>query len=427
MLSIHSDPLTKIGSIEAGGQNLYVKGLTRELDALGWSVDVFTRNDNPTKRAVVKIGKRSRVIRIVAGPKRFIPKNVVFRYLPDFIKNFLVWRAREHNSYALVHGNYYEAGWVAMQLKRILDLPMVQTFHSLGIVRYHTLLRYREQPIDSEEFRFRTRVENEIMETSDAIIATSPMELEYMKLLYGLDQERSAVIPVGIDHHVFRAIPRPQATAYVRKRFPRLMGRDAVVVLYVGRIEWRKGLGTLIIALRELLRFAPSLASTLELVVIGSDKERQGKRMRDTREVKRLKALARDHKVSRFLYFIGSVPQDDLSYFYSAATVVAVPSYYEPFGIVPVEAMLSKVPVVASRTGGLQYTVKDGITGLLVDPHKPRPLARALYRIIAHPKLAERLARHAYNRVKEKFTWVKVGPKVAEFYESLIREYGEKY
>lgn len=412
MISVHSDPLAKIGSLEAGGQNIYVGALSKELGRLGIAVDIFTRRDHKRKKKVLNLSKNVRVIRLAAGPKRFVPKEKLSEHLPEFISGFLHFKKENKLKYNLIHGHYWEGGWTGIQLKRILKIPMVETFHSLGYIRYYTLKKFKKQKLDPEEFNERIKIEKEIIEAADRIIATSPYEKDDIIQYYNLDPNKIKIVPCGVDLKKFKPADRKEA----RKKIKYLENQK--IILYVGRIEWRKGLGTLISALGKVTKLRSELKEKIKLIIIGNIKS-QKDRKADKQEVKRLKDLARSLGVRELIDFIGLVPQEKLRYYYSAADTCVIPSYYEPFGMVALEAMTAKTPVIASKIGGLQYTVQDRKTGLLFPPRNPKALTEKIIKIFDQPKLASKLVKNARAQIKEKFSWQVIAKKMLELYKEL--------
>ena len=264
MVSVHSDPLAKMGSHESGGQNVYVNELSRALSRLGWEIDIFTRADKMLKKSVVSINKRVRVIRLSAGPRRFVPKSKLHPHLPEFIGNLLSWQKNNNASYKLVHGHYWDGGWVASRLKNILQIPMIQTFHSLGYVRFHSLKRYEPQIPESEEFKTRITTEKEIIDMTDRIISESPYEKDdLIKFYSNVNPTKIKVIPAGVDIKKFKSLDKKICRQMLK------IDEDAVIILYVGRLEWRKGIGTLISAFSKLVKMNPISEDDVRLFIVG--------------------------------------------------------------------------------------------------------------------------------------------------------------
>lgn len=419
MVSVHSDPLATMGSHEAGGQNVYVNELSRALSRLGWEVDIFTRADRKRKKIVVSINKRVRVIRLRAGPMRYVPKSKLLPHLPEFIGNLLSWQKTNNATYNLLHGHYWDGGWVVSRLKNILQVPAVETFHSLGIIRYNILKNFEPQSIHSEEFKNRITTEKEIIKFSDRIIAESPYEKEDLTKSYNVNPSKIKIIPAGVDPKKFKPLDKKICRQMLK------LDEDAVIILYIGRLEWRKGIGTLISAFAKLLKMNPTSDDDIRLMIVGGSIGKRGN-ANDKKEYKRLKEVAIQKGVEKQVSFIGQISQDKVKYYYNSANICVVPSYYEPFGIVPLESMASGIPTIASSVGGLQYSVKDNKTGLQAPPRASNILAEKINMLLANPILAEKIIANAKVRVKEKFTWPTVAKEFSDLYASLIHNNNEK-
>lgn len=419
MISVHSDPLAKMGSHEAGGQNVYVNEVSRALSRLGWEVDIFTRADKKRKKKVVSINKKVRVIRLQAGPLRYVPKSKLTPHLPEFIGNLLSWQKANNALYQIIHSHYWDGGWVASRLKNILQIPMVHTSHSLGYVRYNALKNYETVSIDTEEFKQRIATEKEIMEASDKIVAESPYERDDLTKYYNINPLKIKVIPAGVDMVKFKHLDKKICRQILK------IDEDALIILYVGRLEWRKGVGTLITAFANLSKMNPISEDDIRLLIVGGSIGKRGN-LDDKKEMKRLRAIAEEKGIGGLVTFIGQVSQEKIKYYFNASNICVVPSYYEPFGIVPLEAMSCEVPVIASSVGGLQYSVKDEKTGLLTPPRASNILAEKLNTLLKNNVLIEKLVKNAKIRVKEKFTWSKIAQDFDQQFKSLISENNDK-
>ena len=402
LISVHGDPAVEIGKEEAGGQNVYVRKVGEALAAGGWRVDMFTRASDSQQPKIVNHSPNCRTIRIHAGPEDFIPRDEIFSYGEDFVAAFLKFQRREGIEYSLVHTNYWISGWVGLQLQEKLSLPMVHTYHSLGAVKYKSVSTI---PMVA---RTRLRVEKACLEKADRVVATSPQEKEHMHKLVSRFG-KIAIIPCGTDIHLFGKVNRSEA----RERLG--MEQDAKVVMYVGRFDKRKGIETLVRAVNQSQwRQDPRLK-----VIIGGG-SRPGES--DGWERERIEGIVAQQGMSERTYFPGRIEQEDLPLYYAAADVCVVPSHYEPFGLVTIEAMASRTPVVASHVGGLQFTVVDEETGLLVPPQDVAAFAEAIDRILNHRLWGVELGINGRKRVEKKFSWYGVASGLSQLYNKLIQE-----
>lgn len=419
VISDHADPLAPIGSLEAGGQNIYVLELAKILTRYNWFVDVFTRWDNSRKREISRINAKSRVIRIKAGPLKRIPRDEIADHLPEFTENIIKFKSRENINYCLIHANYWMSGWIGLRLKKVYNLPLIQKFHSLGHIKYQTIKNLDAQKVSSGFFhsafmKNRLAIEKELFRESDAVLASSPFEKREMIKYYEAPLVNIKIIPLGIDPEIFKPIPKEQARR--KAGWP----QDQKILLYVGRIEWRKGIGTFLYALHDLIKKRNFGPSELSLKIIGGHPK---SRMHSPEfyEFQRLRKIIEELKLGPYVSLLGSIKRKKLPYYYSAADVVSTPSYYEPFGLVVVEAMACGTPVIGSRVGGIQFTIKNEKAGFLVPPRRHWILANKILTLLANPKLGEKMGREAVKRVRKKFNNHLLGRQMNYLIKQLIK------
>lgn len=403
LISVHGDPAVDIGSEEAGGQNVYVRQVGEALARLGWQVDMFTRQAEANQPAIVEHCSGCRTIRLSAGPAEFIPRQEIFGYLDRFVEEWLEFTRHEAIAYRLIHTNYWLSAWVGLQLKQRLGLPMTHTYHSLGAVKYQSV----EEPPETAQRRL--EIEKTCLESADRIIATSPQEQQDMRSLVS-EKGRITIIPCGTDVRRFGSIRYRQA----RER----LGIDTGtrLVFYVGRFDPRKGIETLIRAVGQ-----SKLRGQVPLRLIVGGGFRPGKS--DGKERDRLAQLVTELGMDEFTEFPGRIADEDLPTYYAAADVCVVPSHYEPFGLVPIEAMASGTPVVASNVGGLKYTIAPEETGLLVSPKDVEGFAEAIDRILSNSQWRASLGDNGRARVEEMFSWEGVANQLSELYQELISQH----
>ena len=407
MLSMHTSPIAALGGKETGGMNVYVRELSRTLSARGWQIDVFTRWQEPgTPRIQNDLGDGVRVIQISAGPIGEIDRRELFPLLPEFVQGIRDYCSDEHLQYDLIHSHYWLSGWVARELCRDWGVPVVQMFHTLGRMKDSVA----DGP-DQREASNRAQVEQEIMAFADRVVAATPLDRQQMLDLYQVDEPKIAVVPCGVNLERFRPIDRGEA--YAR------LGIDPAreLLLFVGRLDPVKGLNVLLEAMCELTRqLDPSRAEKLSLAVIGGDRESHLEALGDP---KCLQEIREELGLDDLVIFIGSRSQEDLAYYYSAAMACVMPSLYESFGMVALEAMACGTPVIASRVGGLTFTVRDGETGFLVPEREPKALAHKLELVLTDDRLRRRLGRRAME-VAAGYSW----EVVADDLEALYAEMG---
>lgn len=404
VLSVHSCPLAALGGKETGGMNVYVREVSREMGRRGIKVDVFTRSQNPHISRIVRLGPNARVIHLKAGPEEPVPKNDLLKYLPEFTAGIIHFAGEKDIAYDLVHSHYWLSGWVGGQLKREWSIPLVHMFHTLGVLK-NSVNREKGEKESGE----RLKVEEQIMDYADLIVAPSPWEREQMVTRSGARSSKVHVIPCGVDLSLFKPIPSSRA-----KKILGLSTRE--FILFVGRIDAIKGIDVLIRALHRLSRKPWKGSQNLGLIVIGGELDADPRA--ESQEMRRLRKMVARMNLQERIAFWGAQRQDLLPYFYSAAKALVLPSRYESFGMVALEAMACGTPVVASRVGGLQYTVEDNRTGFLVAEGDWGALAERIHEVVEDQSLRERLITAALAKVKQ-FSWPTITHKILSLYHSL--------
>ncbi|MBI3577412.1 glycosyltransferase [Candidatus Gottesmanbacteria bacterium] len=409
----NADPLSPLGGHEAGGENVYILEMSRALGRLGWTVDVFVRWSFRKTSQIAKVSETVRVIRIPAGPIKFIPKEELFPLMPKYIESFLAFKEKNNLDYLLIHGNYYNSAYAAVEAAAKLGIPTVNTFHTLGVVKQKALGSFDPSPADRIEH------EKEVLNRLDRIIATSPQMKDDLVNLYAVPAKKIATIGEGVNLKRFYPIPTLIARRVLR--WP----QNQHIILYIGRIERRKGIDTLVSAIAQLLKKPGIERKNVWCIVSGGEpKSRWKKELPVVKaERERLSKLAEKEGVADVVRFIGGVSPEELPYYYSGADVTCVPSYYEPFGLVPLESMACGTPVVASKVGGLQYTIRDGKTGYLVPAHDATAFADKLLFLLQHPQAKKMMRENGLERVAHSFTWEAVGEKMSAFYNDLLIDF----
>ena len=402
LVSEHASPLAAAGGVDSGGQNIYVAQVARHLARLGHAVDVFTRRDSGEQVEAVQWQRGVRVVHVPAGPARYVRKEELLPFMPDFcayVREF----AQRNGGYAVTHANFFMSALVAQELKRALGIPFVVTFHALGRVR-------RLHQGDTDEFpTARADIEDGAIADADAVIAECPQDREDLTTLYAADPARVAVIPCGFDKAEFWPIARPFAR--------RALGLDPRerILLNIGRLVPRKGVDNVIRALGRLHRDHDIPA---RLVIVGGNSDLPCPVT--TPEIGRLRDLAAEEGVADQVLFTGRRSREFLKLYYSAADVFVTTPWYEPFGITPIESMACGTPVVGAAVGGIRYSVAEGLTGALVPPRDPDALADALARLCCDADHRKELGRNAIDRVHEQFTWAKVARSISALYDEVV-------
>ncbi|HEV8613280.1 MAG TPA: glycosyltransferase [Gemmatimonadales bacterium] len=413
-VSVHACPLAPPGAWETGGMNIYIREVSRHLSRLGVHVDVFTRRQGPDGKAVEPFAEHTRVIHVPAGPARYLPKEQVVSYLPEFICNMREFIARQEVSYDIVHSHYWLSGRVAGYFKNVWHVPMVTMFHTLAELKNQV-----SSTADEWESDVRFGIERLTVATADRVIASTASDRAHLEGYYGADPSRISVVPCGVDLERFHPGPRAAARRHLG------FGDDAVV-LFVGRIQQLKGIDLLLRAAAILGdRHRNGDLPAFRVVIVGGRPTAE-KDDPETREIHRLRTLASELGVESHVQWVGAVDHESLPEYYQAADVTVMPSTYESFGLVAIESMACGTPVVASRVGGLQATVQDGRTGYLIPWREPRLYAERIADLLCRPDLRENLSQAARARAEE-FGWDSVATQLVSLYESTLETHPGSY
>jgi D-inositol-3-phosphate glycosyltransferase len=393
VLSVHTSPLARLGGYAAGGMNVYVRETALRLGRRGYSVDIFTRDDG-SQPQTLSLGRGVRLVSLPAGPQEPLSKEQSAEFLPNFLHAMQQFRQRNDLHYDLLHSHYWHAGWVASLLAPRWGIPHVAMFHTLGEVK-------NRAHFSEHETEQRIATERRIAHSADRVVCFGEHEKHVLTSFYNTPPERIAIIPCGVDLRRFRPLDQ-QATRRTLGLGPEPL------VLYVGRLEPLKGIDILIDAMAQLER------KDAQLLIVGGDEQAEP-------EVARLKAAAIEAGVEHRIHFTGSVDQAELPYYYNAADVCVMPSYYESFGLVAVEAMACGTPVIASRVGGLATTVEDGETGYLIPWRCPEPFAERIDLILGNDELRRNLGKAA-RQAMQRFSWDRVTRELTAEYARVWNE-----
>lgn len=401
-ISEHASPLATLGGVDAGGQNVYVAELARYLSKLGFQVDVFTRRESASIASVVHWMPDVRVVHVTAGPTDIIPKESLLPYMTAFRKNMMRFMEEEDIRYDLIHANFWMSALVAMEIKEIMDIPYVITFHALGHVR-----RIYQKTADKFPPE-RLLIEEEAAKRADKVLAECPQDREDLINYYNVDPSRITIVPCGFCPDEFypvgRAVSRTLLGLNQRER----------IILQLGRMVPRKGVDNVI----RSMRFLKDASFPVRLLIVGGEQDIPDPV--SCPEIARLQHIAEEEGVGNQVTFAGRKNRDVLKYYYAAADVFVTTPWYEPFGITPLESMACGTPVIGANVGGIKYSVVDGQTGYLVPPNEPLVLAEKVKQLLDDARLLRRMQLNAMRRVNNLFTWSRVSQAVAALYESVL-------
>jgi D-inositol-3-phosphate glycosyltransferase len=405
MISYHTCPLATLGGKDTGGMNVYVRELTRQLGQRGIHVDVFTRSqDDHVPHVLHELGYGNRVVHVPAGPEHPIPKQELANHIPQFVEGIKYFVCEKGIKYDVIHSHYWMSGLAAAALSDAWGgTPIVHMFHTLGEMKNRIARTEAER-----EGEYRIAGEKQVLRRADRVIVATIAELTQLRFLYRANASKLTVIPPGVDVCHFYPIPADEAKMYVG-----LKPEDRMV-LFVGRIEPLKGLDTLIQAMSSLQL---QEKQRVHLAIIGGDPAASPREM--SAEMARLQKLCDDLAVGQTVVFLGKRDQDKLPYYYSAAELVVMPSHYESFGMVALEAMACGTPVIASEVGGLAYLVKDGETGFTIPDQEPDMLCEKISWLLNDHDLHATMSQRAVEYAQD-YAWEKIAKQIVSVYEELV-------
>ncbi len=389
LVSEHASPLAVLGGVDAGGQNVHVAALAAGLAALGNAVTVYTRRDDPKLPRRVAMARGVIVEHVDAGPPRPIPKDAIYPHVKAFAKALA--RAWSDDRPDAVHAHFWMSGLAALAAAKPLGIPVVQTFHALGVEKR------RHQGSADTSPPARLAEEERIVRDADRIVATASAEV-FELLRMGAQPRRLKIVPCGVDLEHFTPAGPVEERRGERMR-----------IVTLSRLVPRKGIADVVEALVDV--------PEAELVIAGGG---DGPDLLTDPEAQRLSKLAQTLGVADRVYLRGRVARAEVPALLRSADVVACTPWYEPFGIVPLEAMACGVPVVVSSVGGLVDTVVDGMTGIHVPPKAPRALAHALRSLAVMPELRKRLGRLGVERVRARYSWSRICADTLDAYRGVI-------
>lgn len=404
MVSMHGDPAAEIGSEEQGGQPIYIKNISRLLSD-EYKIDIFTRKKKESENTVINLFPEVNVVRIEAGPVEFVPKKELYTHINEFFMGVVRWGEEHDERYSLIHSHYWYSGIVALKLRDALEVPVVHNCHSLGRIKYEML--DKEKPPYAD---MRLLEEEVILKRANGIVASTPQEVKNILDLYDVSGENIRLIRAGVNKDLFRPIDKEKAIEKIEIDFEN-------VLLFVGRITRAKGLSILIKALKKVKK---RFDEEVKLLVVGGDVSGVMHSEEEERQKRKLKKMLTELGLNDDVKFLGPVEREKLPYYYALAEVCVVPSRYETFGLVAVEAMACGLPVVASKVGGLEHTIEHGVSGLHFVPGRADSLAESILNILKNSQKLKEMRINARKRAARNFSLERTTKQIKELYDSLI-------
>jgi D-inositol-3-phosphate glycosyltransferase len=399
MLSIHSDPLGELGTKDTGGMSVYIRELARELGKRNHHIDIFTRLLNGKDRSITRLHENVRLIRLGTPDGGSLSKLALYPYLSEYFQALEAFRLAENRRYDLIHSHYWLSGRLGGWAQKLWNLPHVTTFHTLGEVKIQT-------GIAAHEPRFRMVAEKQIVQTCHRILALTERERDNLIRQYDAPAKNIGVVPCGVNLGLFY----PQAKSAARSKLG--FNPDDMILLYVGRFEYIKGLKALLEAMTYFGNHR-----RLRLVIVGGDDD-------TTPEFRAMAQAACELGVDKKVNFIGRIDQRNLADYYGAADMLVMPSYSESFGMVGLEALACGRPVVTTPVGAVDRLVRNARAGCVVSDHSPQALADGIQTLINDQAVpsAGRIRRSILE-----YRWSNVASAVIAEYRRLIGppSYGE--
>jgi D-inositol-3-phosphate glycosyltransferase len=383
--------------------NVYIRELSKALSERGCEVDIFTRSQNPLVPAVVPFCEGVRIVHLKAGPESPYEKSRVRFHLPEFLDNLEAFRRGQGISYQLIHSHYWLSGWVGAHLGRRWGVPLLHMFHTVGCFKNQAT-----KVVGEQEPEVRLQIEQQLIDEADHITVSSQREKVDMIWACGAQPDRITVVPCGVDTQMFQ--PLDPASSKKKLGLP-----DTKLILFVGRIDPVKGIDTLLKAM-AIVRHKMGRHLDAELLIVGGDKD-SADRSADS-EICRLQRLTTELNLKDTVTFLGAQRQDHLPYYYSAAEVCILPSRYESFGMVALEAMACGTPVIASKVGGLASLIQDERCGFVVPEGNETELAAKICLLLGNPELREILGGHARKRALQ-YNWHTIADRILTLYRTL--------
>jgi D-inositol-3-phosphate glycosyltransferase len=382
-----------LGGRDTGGMNVYVRELARELAKRGHMIDIYTMAHQPQHGPPINLGQNVRIIHLETGVNEDMPKLAIYDYIQRFACGAEDFRKYNQMEYDLIHSHYWLSGLIGKQLQAWWHIPHLAMFHTLGAVK-------NSIGIGEDEPELRIESEREVVGSCDRIIASTAREREELIKYYGASPDKITIIPCGVNLDLFKPIDKGIA----RKE----LGLDhQKVILFVGRIEPLKGLEQLLGALNYIEGEEPPV-----LMIVGGDEHSQG-------QVQVLQRMAKDLHIEDRVAFVGSVAQEKLPLFYSAADICAIPSYYESFGMVALESLACGTPIVATNVGGMRSIIRHGEIGRIAKDNSPHNLASEISGLLCQREDKDQRVKTRRDRMTE-FGWATIADRILREYDRLL-------
>ena len=399
MLSIHSSPIGDLGTRDTGGMSVYVREMAKELGKKGHHIDIFTQHNVGKNDPVIHLYDNVRLVHLSGGTCGNVAKSALYEVLPQLFYQLESFRIKENIAYDIIHSHYWLSG--------VLGLKLQSSWNAYHLITYHTIGAVKNVTCPTENvFQLRLTNEKKLAKLCDQIILPTHKEKEHLIRYYDAPVDKIRIVPCGVNLELFK----PMDKLSVRRNLA--FHVDDLIVLYVGRYAPIKGLDRLFKTFRNLMHLPH-----LRLVMVGGDGE-------NSPMFKQLQSKAKALHIENSMVFVGRVDQETLPEYYSAADVLVVPSYYESFGLVALEALACGTPVVTTSVGAMEEIVKDGVTGYVAKDTDPQHYARLIETILLKQQQNGASPSEIRSSVAE-FTWSKSASRLLDAYRSAWADTSE--
>lgn len=405
IFSMHACPLASCEGKQTGGLNVYVLETAKELGKIGFKVDMFTRSQNKNEPYIIPVSPNVRLIHLVAGPEKPIPKKLLLPHVESFAKAFFNFSAEDGSKYDVLHCHYYLSGLAGLVVNKKLKIPLIMSFHTLALMK-----NLVGRTVDEKEEALRLEAEFKLVRKVDMVVASSDNDAAYLNYLYGCPSEKIHIVMPGVDAKVFSPISKAKARKILGAKL------NIKIILAVGRIEPLKGFDALLYALKILLVKRPEFRERVSLWIVGGDTSEAISLW--PKELRHLKKLQRNLGIEASVKFVGQKSQKELRYYYSAADVVVMPSHYESFGMVALEAMSCGTPVIISDVSGVSDLVESRRTGLVTTVNNPLLLAEQIENLMLSGCGSTDYLGKVENRAI-KYTWQRSARRLQKVYRRV--------
>lgn len=386
VISYHTCPLSDEKDAEIGGMNVYVLELSKALSKKGYHIDIFTRSQSEESPRVVQVNENLRVIHVPAGPQEPLSKKSIELYIPEFLEHFYSFVEKEKITYDTVNCHYFLSGIIGVDIKKKFEIPLVMTFHTLGLMK--NLVARSEEERESNE---RIETELKLVKESDLIIATSEADCEYIQYLYEGDPKKIAVLTPGVNLDLFKPMDKNEAKNAIGANLTKKM------IVFVGRIEPLKGIDVLLYAMKILRGAHPEL--NVCVWIVGGDVSHDAEEWPP--ELKKLSEIREILNIHTSVKFVGRKDPQELPKYYNAADLMVMPSHYESFGITAVESMACGTPVITTDVTGVSRLIDKKHSILITSANNPIGLSNRISSLLCDKKEYEKVSNSLSEKVQD--------------------------